>query len=127
EPEARSAEAAQQGPPFGPLADEIQYPDFAKLDFRVGRVLAAEPIEKADKLLRVEVELGFERRQVLAGVAKHLKPEGLVGKHVVVVANLAPRKMMGMESQGMLLMAEDRDGRLTPVLATDAEPGAVVR
>ena len=125
--EARSAEAAQESPPYAPLADEIQYPDFAKLDFRVGRVLAAEPIEKADKLLRVEVDLGFERRQVLAGVAKHLKPEGLVGKHVVVVANLAPRKMMGMESQGMLLMAEDRDGRLTPVLATDAEPGAVVR
>lgn len=125
--ESRAADASADGPPYEPLADEIQYPDFARLDFRVGRVLVAEPIEKADKLLRVEVDLGFERRQVLAGVAKHLAPGDLVGKHVVVVANLAPRKMMGLESQGMLLMAEDRDGRLTPVFASEAEPGAVVR
>jgi len=127
EARAAAAEAGQEGPPYEPLSDEIQYPDFAKLDFRVGRVTVAEPIEKADKLLRVEVDLGFETRQVLAGVAKHLKPEELLGKHVIVVANLAPRTMMGLESQGMLLMAEDREGNLTPVLAGDGEPGAVVR
>ena len=75
----------------------------------------------------MEVDLGFETRQVLAGVAQHLKPEELLGKHVIVVANLAPRTMMGLESQGMLLMAEDREGNLTPVLASDSEPGSVVR
>jgi methionyl-tRNA synthetase len=126
--EARSA-AAETEPraPYEPVADEIQFLDFAKLDFRVGRVTVAEPIEKADKLLRLEVDLGFETRQVLAGVAKHLAPEELLGKHVVVVANLAPRTMMGLESQGMVLMAEDREGNLTPVLAAESEPGAVVR
>ena len=75
----------------------------------------------------MEIDLGFEQRQVLAGVAKHLKPEALIGKHVIVVANLAPRKMMGLESQGMILMAEDREGNLTPVLAAEGEPGSVVR
>jgi methionyl-tRNA synthetase len=127
--EARAAEAdtEREGAPYEPLADEIQFPDFTKLDFRVGRVTVAEPVEKADKLLRVEVDLGFETRQVLAGVAKHLAPDDLLGKHVIVVANLAPRKMMGLESQGMLLMAEDREGNLTPVLAFGSEPGSVVR
>src|SRR5690606_35963008 len=98
----------------------------AKLDLRVGTVRAAEPVPKSDKLLRLEVDLGYERRQVLAGVAKHMAPEALVGRKVVMVANLKPRKLFGLESQGMLLMAEDRDGRLTPV-ATDGEDGAVVR
>ena len=70
--------------------------------------------------------LGFERRQILAGVAEHFDPEGLVGRRVVVVANLKPRRMMGLESQGMLLMAEDRDGRLSMVTA-GGEDGAVIR
>jgi methionyl-tRNA synthetase len=125
--EARAGEAQQEGLPYEPVKDEIQFPDFVGLDLRVGRVTLAEPIEKADKLLRLEIDLGFEQRQVLAGVAKHLAPESLVGKHVVVVANLAPRTMMGLESQGMVLMAEDREGNLTPVLAADGEPGSVVR
>ena len=124
--EARAAEA-EPGPPYEPVKDEIQFDDFAGLDFRVGRVTVAEPIPKADKLLRVEVDLGFETRQVLAGVAEHLEPEALIGKNVIVVANLAPRTMRGLESQGMLLMAKDRDGKLTPVFAAEGEPGAVVR
>ncbi len=125
--EARAARVETAGLPYEPLKDEIQFPEFAGLDLRVGRVMVAEPIEKADKLLRLEVDLGFETRQVLAGVAKHLNPSDLLGKHVIVVANLAPRTMMGLESQGMLLMAEDREGNLTPVLAAGGEPGAVVR
>ncbi len=125
--EARAAEATREGPPYEPVKDTIQFDDFAKLDFRVGRVTVAEAHPNADKLLRVEVDLGYETRQVLAGVAEHMTPEDLLGKHVIVVANLAPRTMRGLESQGMLLMAEDREGRLTPVLASDSEPGAVVR
>ncbi|RMH55364.1 MAG: methionine--tRNA ligase [Bacteroidetes bacterium] len=120
------APADEPGVPYEPLRDTITFEEFARLDLRVGRVTAAEPVPKSKKLLRLEVDLGFEQRQVLAGVAQHLTPGELLGKQVVIVANLAPRTMMGLESQGMLLMAEDRDGRLAPLTA-DAEPGAVVR
>ena len=90
----------------------IQYDDFAKLDFRVGTITAAEKVEKADKLLKLQVSLGFEERTIVSGIALHFKPEDIVGKQVVVVANLAPRKMRGIESNGMILMAEDADGKL---------------
>ena len=83
-------------------------------------------IKKSKKLLRTEVDLGYETRQILAGIAQHIEPEDLVGQEVLVVANLAPRKKMGLESQGMLLMAEDRQGRLSPATAA-SEPGATVR
>lgn len=127
--EARAAEAATEAAPeapFEPLKDEIEYGDFAKLDLRMGKVTVAEPVKKSNKLLRLEVDLGFEQRQILAGVAKQMSPDDLVGKRVVVVANLKPRKLFGYESQGMLLMAEDRDGRLTP-LSAKGEAGGVVR
>ncbi|MGE0785517.1 MAG: methionine--tRNA ligase [Sandaracinaceae bacterium] len=117
--------AAQKGPPYEAVKDVITYDDFAKLDLRVGKVLSAEPVKKSDRLLCCQVDLGFERRQILAGVAKVMKPEDLVGKTVVVVANLAPRKMVGLESQGMLLMAEDREGKLVPLVA-DSEPGSTI-
>ncbi|HMH33545.1 MAG TPA: methionine--tRNA ligase, partial [Puia sp.] len=90
----------------------IQYDDFAKLDLKVGTILHAEKVEKADKLLKLEVDLGFEKRIVVSGIALHFKPEDIVGKQVVVVANLAPRKMKGIESNGMILMAENPDGKL---------------
>jgi methionyl-tRNA synthetase len=111
--------------PYAPLAGAITFDDFQKLDLRIGRVTSAEPVPKSKKLLRCEVDLGLEQRQVLAGVAEHLRPADLIGKHVVVVANLAPRKMLGLESQGMLLMAKNREGKLVPVLA-DSEPGSTV-
>ena len=85
-----------------------------------------ERLEKSKKLIRCEIALGFEKRQVLAGAAEHVDPASLVGRRVVVVANLKPRKMMGTESKGMLLFSEDRDGTLLPVF-TDGEPGGVVR
>ena len=126
---AAAATAATQsaaGPAaYEPEGAQIQYDDFAKIDLRVGRVVSAEPVPKSKKLLRCQVDLGFEVRQVLAGVAEHLSPEQLVGKHVVVVANLAPRKMLGLESRGMLLMAKNREGKLVPVLG-DSEPGSTV-
>jgi methionyl-tRNA synthetase len=77
-------------------------------------------------LLRLEIDLGYEERQVLAGIAEQMRPDEIKGRHVVVVANLAPKEMFGLESQGMVLMAEDREGNLVPISA-DAEPGSVVR
>jgi methionyl-tRNA synthetase len=91
---------------------EIQYDDFAKLDLRVGTILSAEKVAKADKLLKLEIDLGFEKRTIVSGIALHFKPEDLVGKQVVIVANLAPRKLKGIESNGMILSAEDENGKL---------------
>jgi methionyl-tRNA synthetase len=91
---------------------EILYDDFAKLDLRVGTVTTCEKVEKADKLLKLTIDLGTETRTIVSGIALHYKPEEMVGKQVVVVINLAPRKMKGIESQGMILTAEDKDGKL---------------
>ena len=125
DPEAEDA-AEAEGAPYIPLGDEIAFDQFTPLDLRVGRIVAAEPHPNADKLLRFDVDLGFETRQILSGVREHFAPEALVGKRVVVVANLAPRAIRGLESQGMILFAENRDGALLPVEA-EGEPGAVVR
>jgi methionyl-tRNA synthetase len=91
---------------------EIQFPDFEKLELRSGIILEAEKVAKADKLLKLLVDLGFEKRTIVSGIALHFKPEEIIGKQVVVVANLAPRKMKGIESNGMILMAEDKSGKL---------------
>ncbi|MEY3178395.1 MAG: methionine--tRNA ligase [Bacteroidota bacterium] len=95
-----------------PLKAEIQFDDFAKIDLRTGIILSAQKVPKADKLLQLEVDLGFEKRTILSGIAMHFEPEAIVGKQVVVVANLAPRKMRGIDSNGMILMAEDEQGKL---------------
>ena len=91
---------------------EITYDDFVKIDLRVGTILKAEKVEKADKLLKLELDMGTHTRTVVSGIAMHFKPEDIIGKQVTVVANLAPRKMRGIESQGMILMAQNADGRL---------------
>ncbi|MBS1773887.1 MAG: methionine--tRNA ligase [Bacteroidetes bacterium] len=91
---------------------EITIDDFMKIDLRVATILHAEKVEKADKLLKLELDLGFEKRTVVSGIAQHHKPEDIIGKQVTVVANLAPRKMKGIESKGMILMAQNNDGRL---------------
>ncbi|HVZ56800.1 MAG TPA: methionine--tRNA ligase [Chitinophagaceae bacterium] len=105
----------------------IQYDDFAKLDLRVGKILSARKVEKADKLLQLEVDLGFEVRTIVSGIAQHFQPQEITGKQVVVVANLAPRKMRGIESNGMILMAEDSAGKLHFVLPEEViNPGAGV-
>ena len=123
---ARLAEAAAAGEkPFAELKSEIVYDDFAKLDLRMGTIKVAEKVPKADKLLRLEIDLGFEQRQILSGVAEQMDPDELVGKRVVVVANLKPRKLRGFESQGMVLMAEDREGILS-LINSDGEDGAPV-
>jgi methionyl-tRNA synthetase len=102
-------EAAAQGP------QHITIDDFAKVELRVAQILVAERVPKADKLLRLEVDLGTEKRQILAGIAEYYEPEKLIGRKIVIVANLAPRKMRGLESNGMLLAASLEGG--APVLA----------
>ena len=94
------------------IKPEISFEDFAKIDLKVGTILSAEKVEKADKLLNLEIDLGFEKRTVVSGIALHFSPEAIVGRQVVVVANLAPRKMRGIESNGMILMSEDANGKL---------------
>lgn len=110
------------------LKQDITYDDFDKLDLRVGKVLEAERVPKADKLLKLTVDLGFEKRIILSGIAEYYQPEELLGKLVTVVANLAPRKIRGIESQGMLLMAGNDFGKLYSVgPEQDIEPGSVVK
>ncbi len=117
------ATSASQTPANATPADastQIGIDDFMKVELRVAQVLVAERIPKADKLLRLEVDLGYEKRQILSGIAQWYTPEELVGRRIVIVANLAPRKMRGLESHGMLLAASDgADGK--PVLATFGE------
>lgn len=123
-----SAQAADtQGPAHQPIKPEITYDDFAKIDLRVATILSAEKVEKADKLLKLELDLGFEKRTVVSGIAMHYQPEDIVGKQVTLVANLAPRKMRGIESNGMILMAADGE-QLAFVSSTEnTAPGSEVR
>jgi methionyl-tRNA synthetase len=113
---------------FVPVKPEVAYPDFEKLDLRVAQIKSAERVEGADKLLKLGIDLGFEQRVVVSGIAQHFDPEGLVGLKVVLLANLAPRKIRGQMSQGMILLAENADGRLVFAKPDeDADPGAVIR
>lgn len=104
-----------------PTPNVIQIDDFIKVELRAATILEAERVPKADKLLRLKVDLGeAEPRQILAGIAQHYAPEEIIGRKIIVVANLAPRKLRGLESNGMLLAASvGEDGR--PVLATFGE------
>ena len=97
----------------------IEFPDFAKIDLKVGTITAAQKVEKADKLLKLEVDMGTEKRIIVSGIALHFSPEDIIGKQVVVVANLAPRKMRGIESNGMILLAEDEAGKLKFISPTE--------
>ncbi len=106
---------------------EIVFDDFAKIDLRVGTIVAASKVEKADKLLQLSLDLGFETRTIVSGIAQHFEPESIVGKQVTVVVNLAPRKMRGIESNGMILMAEDANGKLHFINPSDnINPGSGV-
>ena len=111
---------------IAPYKDYIEFYDFEKLDIRVGKVLECEKVKKSEKLLRFTLEVGSETRQILSGIAKYHTPEELIGKNVLFIANLKPRKMMGLESCGMILSAE-HDGNLT-VLTTlnDIQSGAEI-
>jgi methionyl-tRNA synthetase len=117
----KAAEAAKNKP-------NIEFPDFEKMDLRVGTITAAERVPKSDKLLKLAVDLGYEQRTVVSGIALSFAPEQVIGQQVTLVANLAPRKMMGIMSQGMILMATDAEGKLVFVSPTRAVPtGGIVK
>ncbi len=110
-----------------PLKKEINFDDFVKMDLRTATVLSAEKVPKTDKLLKLDLDLGFETRTVVSGIAQHYSPDDVVGRQVVLLANLAPRKIRGVESKGMILMAEDSSGKLgllSPI--TDWENGSQI-
>lgn len=110
-----------------PIKPEIQFDDFAKMDLRTGTVLQAEKVEKADKLLKLTVDIGIETRTIVSGIAAHFTPEELVGTQVMVLANLAPRKIRGIESKGMLLLAENTEGKLILMKPEEnSNPGACI-
>lgn len=105
---AQAAEAA----PVAPAKENISFDDFVKMDIRIGTIVAAEKIKKSKKLLKITVDTGIDVRTVVSGIAQHFEAEAIIGQQVSVLVNLAPRKMMGVASQGMILMAEDADGSL---------------
>ncbi len=108
----------------------ISIDDFGKVKLRVGQIVAAERIEKSEKLLKLQVDLGEESgpRQILAGIAKHYEPDAVIGRKIVVVANLKPAKLMGHASEGMLLAASDTNGNLELIFPGAAmPPGSTVR
>ncbi|MFP8488256.1 methionine--tRNA ligase [Gracilimonas sp. Q87] len=107
------------------LKENIEFEDFMKLDLRAGEILSAKKIEKSNKLLEIKVDIGLEKRIIVSGISKYFDPDKLSGQKVSVVANLAPKKLMGVESKGMILMAENPDGSLKFV-ETDAEPGSPI-
>jgi methionyl-tRNA synthetase len=111
-----------------PTSEKIQFDDFAKVELRVAKVLEASEHPKADKLLVLKVDLGTEQRQICAGIRGHYDPAQLVGRNIVIVANLAPRMMRGLESNGMLLAASNADHTRVILLTPDAdiEPGSKV-
>mgnify|MGYP002854663027 FL=1 len=108
---------------FPPMKDAIAFDDFSKMDLRMGTILSAQKVEKADKLLQLTVDTGIDHRTIVSGIAEHYAPEDIIGKTVLVLLNLEPRKIRGIESQGMILMAENEEGKLS-FLASEKEFGA---
>ncbi len=117
--------AASPEKAFPELKEETTFDDFMSLDLRAGKITDAKKVKKSKKLIQISVDIGFENRTILSGIAEYFKPEEIIGQSVCVVANLAPKKMMGIESNGMILMGEDREGNLHFV-STNAEPGSPI-
>lgn len=115
---AELGESEEKKVEIEPFKENVTIDDFDKLDIRVGKVVVCEKVPKSSKLLRFELEVGSERRQILSGIAKYYKPEDLIGKNVLFIANFPPRKMMGYESNGMILSAE-HDGKLVVTSTND--------
>ena len=104
-----------------PLKENVSFDDFAKMDIRVATIIAAEKVAKTKKLLKLTLNTGIDERTVVSGIAEHFAPEDIIGQQVSLLANLAPREIKGIVSQGMILMAEDADGKLKFV-----QPGSAV-
>ena len=123
---ATEMETIQQN--LEPQKETITYDDFLKMDLRVGTILEAEKMPKTDKLIVMKVDVGLDTRTIVSGIAEHFSPEELIGKQVTVLINLAPRKLRGVESQGMILLAENEKGKLVFVNPdkTKVNPGSVI-
>ena len=118
---------AQANKKAAPQKPNVEFDDFTKCDFRVGTVLECKKVPKADKLLQFLLDDGLEKRIIVSGIAQWYKPEDLVGKQVCFIANLAPRKLKGVESQGMILSAEDLDGNLKLIMPSEiVDPGSQI-
>ncbi len=114
--------------PALPSKPTIEFDDFMKMDIRTGTIIEAEKVAKTKKLLKLIVDTGIDKRIVVSGIAEYYKPEDIVGTKVSILVNLAPRKLRGIESQGMILMAEDSDGKLCFVSPTeDVNNGSEVK
>jgi len=109
------------------MEEQINIGDFNKLDLRIAKILTAEKIENSDKLLKLQIDLGYEQRQILAGIAQFYEPQKLIGQEIIVLANLQPRVIYGLESRGMLLAAIDTDATIA-ILKPDKEltPGSKI-
>ena len=126
--EDRKKENAEKNYRANEIRQTIEFSDFEKLDIRVGTVLECQKVPKADKLLQFLIDDGLDKRTIVSGIAKHYSPEELVGKQVCFVANLAPRKLKGIESQGMILSAENVDGSLAVISPSkEVKPGSEVK
>jgi methionyl-tRNA synthetase len=101
--------------------------DFKKVELKVAKVTSAERVEGSEKLLKLMVSIGSEDRQIIAGIGKKYDPAALIGREIIIVANLEPRQLMGLESQGMLLAANNSDGPIFLTPESEAEPGAEIR
>lgn len=106
--------------PTAPVKEDVSFEEFSKMDIRVGTILSAEKVAKTKKLLQLKIDTGIDQRTVVSGIAEFFEPSEIIGKQVSILVNLAPRKIRGIESQGMILMAEDADGRLEFILPSDA-------
>ena len=125
--EALKAEAKKEAKPAAAAAGEITIDDFAKIDLRVATVVAAERVPKTDKLIKLQVKIGDEERTIVSGIAQHYEPENLIGKNVIVIANLKPAKLRGIESRGMVLAASDGEGNLVLADAPGIASGSKVK
>lgn len=125
--EAPKAEAKKEVKPAAAAAGEITIDDFAKIDLRVATVVAAERVPKTDKLIKLQVKIGDEERTIVSGIAQHYKPENMIGKNVIVIANLKPAKLRGIESRGMVLAASDGEGNLVLADAPGIASGSKVK
>lgn len=125
--EAPKAEAKKEAKPAAAAAGEITIDDFAKMDLRVATVVAAERVPKTDKLIKLQVKIGDEERTIVSGIAQHYEPENLIGKNVIVIANLKPAKLRGIESRGMVLAAGDGEGNLVLADAPGIASGSKVK
>jgi methionyl-tRNA synthetase len=111
-----------------PAKDSVSFDDFTKLDIRTATVLEAEKVPKTTKLLKLKIDTGIDIRTIVSGIAEYFEPQNLIGKQISIVANLEPRKIKGIESKGMILMAEDKEGKLVLVIpAENVSNGSIIK